>query len=156
MSPDVVNATAILYSAMAAGAGVALAVQPGLNAQVARALGSPFTTALVSLTVSALIMLVVATWMSGRLPVFAGLAGLPVWLPVAGGLMGAIFVTTSLFLVPRIGVGAVFAFVIAGQVIGAAVIDHFGLLGVATRELTAGRLAGFGMVAVGAIMVRVL
>jgi transporter family-2 protein len=141
---------------MAAGAGIALAVQPTLNAQIARAAGSPFTAGLISLTVSALIMLAVTTVMTqGRINLPAVFT-LPWYVPLLGGLMGVIFVTTSLFLVPRIGVGSVFAFVIAGQVIAAALIDHFGLLGVAERELTAGRLMGFALVAAGAIMVKLL
>jgi transporter family-2 protein len=150
------GATTIFYTALGFAAGVALAIQPNINAQVARALTSPFVASMVSFGVSTLIMLVVGLLVHGRQIPLPGIAALPWLLPLAGGLMGAIFVTSSLYLAPIIGVGAVFALVIAGQVIGAALIDHFGLFGVTVRELTAGRLAGFGLVVAGALMVRFL
>ena len=51
----------------------------------------------------------------------------PVYL--TGGLMGAFNVTVSLFAISRIGAGGVVAVSITSQLIVAATLDHFGLLG---------------------------
>jgi transporter family-2 protein len=45
-------------------------------------------------------------------------------------------------------------FVVAGQLVGALVIDRFGLFGLAMREMSLGRLAGAALVFAGALMVR--
>jgi transporter family-2 protein len=77
-------------------------------------------------------------------------------LLLGGGLLGALFVTSSIVLTPRIGVAAVVALGIAGQVIASLMLDRFGFLGMAVRELSLGRLAGALMVVAGALMVRFL
>ena len=85
---------------------------------------------------------------------FAGIRSTPPILLLAGGALGTFYVTTSIFLVPRIGAAALMALVIAGQLLAAAAIDHFGLFGVAMRELSVGRAAGLAAVALGALLVR--
>ena len=83
-------------------------------------------------------------------------ARLPLLLLLGGGLLGAVFVTSNIMLTPRIGVAAVVALGIAGQVIASLMLDRFGFLGMAVRELSLGRLAGALMVVAGALMVRFL
>lgn len=73
-----------------------------------------------------------------------------------GGILGAIYVAMSIWLTPKIGVGAVIALGIAGQVLSSLLIDHFGLLNLAVREISFGRLSGAVLVVAGAIMVRYL
>ncbi len=75
---------------------------------------------------------------------------------IGGGLLGATFLTTSIFLTPILGTAAVLCLVMAGQLMGALLIDQFGILGLATREVTFGRAAGAVIVVVGALMVRLL
>jgi transporter family-2 protein len=71
-------------------------------------------------------------------------------------LLGTVYVTTSILLIPRIGAAALIAFLITGQLIAGMVIDRVGFLGVAVREISLGRLAGAGLLIVGAVMVRYL
>ena len=78
------------------------------------------------------------------------------WLFVAGGLLGAVYVTTNIMLIQRIGAAALIAFLITGQLIAGMVVDRIGFLGVAVREITLGRFAGACLLLVGAVMVRYL
>ena len=43
---------------------------------------------------------------------------------------------------------------VAGQLLTAILIDHFGILGVTARAMSLGRLAGVLLVIVGALLVR--
>jgi transporter family-2 protein len=101
------------------------------------------------------VLLVVATLVTQRSAApFVGVAGVPLPVLMAGGCLGAFYVSTAIAAVPRLGTAALAAFVIAGQLITAALIDRFGWLGVEPRELTAGRLVGLVLVLAGALLVR--
>jgi len=47
-----------------------------------------------------------------------------------GGLLGAIFVFVVISIFPKISAGSGVAMIIAGQLTMAAIVDHFGFLGV--------------------------
>ena len=70
----------------------------------------------------------------------------------AGAIAGVLL--ASVFLAPRIGASALLCLVVAGQLLGAVLIDRFGLFGLAMRELTFGRLVGVFLVLAGALIVR--
>jgi bacterial/archaeal transporter family-2 protein len=144
----------VLLSALALVAGTALAVQAPINATLARFLAHPMAAATVSFAAGAVILAVVTLAVARGPAPFAGIRSTPPVLLLAGGALGTFYVTTSIFLVPRIGAAALMALVIAGQLLAAAAIDHFGLFGVAMRELSVGRVAGLVAVALGALLVR--
>jgi bacterial/archaeal transporter family-2 protein len=53
------------------------------------------------------------------------------------------------YFAPRIGVGNAVFFVLLGQLVAAAAIDHYGLLGAAQFPLTPRRALGVAVMAVG-------
>lgn len=136
-------------------AGAAVATQPAFNAQLAALLQSPFRAALVNFGAGALIMLSVVSVLALRngLPGRETLAAVPPHLWIAGGALGALFVTTAAWATPKIGVGAFFSVLIAAQLIAALAMDHFGLLGLDVRPANLVRLAGVALLVAGAIMV---
>ncbi len=145
----------LLYSALALSIGMAFAVQTSINAALARGISSSVLAALISFGVgfAGLTALAFAT---GQFQNVAGISirSLPAWLWLSGGLLGACIVFGSLFLVPKIGVAALAAFIIAGQLAAAAIIDHFGLFGVPVHEIGLLRVAGLVMLFAGALLVR--
>jgi transporter family-2 protein len=84
------------------------------------------------------------------------LKSLPLYMLIGGGLLGAIYVTVNIILAPRVGIAALMALGIAGQLFTALLIDRFGLFELAERGLTVGRVSGALLVLVGALMVRSL
>jgi transporter family-2 protein len=58
------------------------------------------------------------------------------------------------FGAPRIGVGPLLTAAIAGQLVGAVVLDHFGLLGLARQPVSMEKIAGVALVLLGAWLVR--
>ncbi|MFC5385580.1 DMT family transporter [Aquamicrobium segne] len=137
-------------------AGAFVAIQVPINAELARGLGSPLAAAAISFFSGAL-MLSALTFLVIR---FQGVSIAwrepELWLFVVGGMLGAVYVTTSILLIPRIGAAALIAFLITGQLVAGMLIDRIGFLGVAMREISLGRLAGACLLIVGAVMVRYL
>ncbi|MET3792699.1 DMT family transporter [Aquamicrobium terrae] len=146
----------LLWALLGMMAGAFVAIQAPINADLARGLGSTLAAAAISFLSGALV-LGLLTFVIGRMQgVVIGWREPEPWLFVAGGLLGAVYVTTNIMLIPRIGAAALIAFLITGQLIAGMVVDRIGFLGVAVREITLGRFAGACLLLVGAVMVRYL
>jgi transporter family-2 protein len=130
--------------------GVLIAVQPAINSQLSRHTGS-IGAAFVSLAGSALAIgiVLVASGNAGRLSGVGDVS--PVYL--TGGLMGAFNVTVALLAISRIGAGGVVAVSITSQLIVAALLDHFGLLGLRHSVLTPATVLGFVFLLAGVVLV---
>ncbi|MBN9044611.1 MAG: DMT family transporter [Rhizobiales bacterium] len=136
--------------------GACIAIQAPINAALSRGLGSPVTAAAISFLAGAIILAIVATAtakLTGATPAFSVP---PLWLYAAGGFLGCFYVTTSILLTPRIGAAAVMGLAVAGQLTAGLLADRFGFMGVAVREITAGRIAGAALLLTGALMIRFL
>ena len=87
---------------------------------------------------------------------FAGglgkLGDVPKWMFVAGVISALMIIGTS-YLVPRIGTGALFVLLVAGQIIVGAVINQFGLLGVPAQPMSLIKFVGTVAVLGGAVLV---
>jgi transporter family-2 protein len=81
------------------------------------------------------------------------MAGLP-WTAWIGGLFGAIYIATSIVLVPRLGAAAVVVFVVAGQMLTSLAFDHYGLMGLPQHPATLARLAGAVLLVISVILMR--
>jgi transporter family-2 protein len=75
----------------------------------------------------------------------------PLWLWV-GGAMSVFIVLAITVATPRIGVAATIGIVIAGNLVMAALIDQFGLLGQDEVAITWPRLVGLMLLAAGAAL----
>lgn len=143
----------ILLVLVALAAGVGLPVQAGLNASVARHAGRPEWATFANFLVG---LVGVACWILAarvRPPSAAALAAAP-WWSWAGGFIGAFYVTAVVLLTPRLGVAVTLALTLAGQMAGALLLDHAGALGLATRPITAPRLAGVVLLLAGVLLIR--
>ena len=141
------------YLAVAVVMGVLVSFQPLMNAVLARAIGSPFGAAAISLVTAGLGGVIIAT-VAGRGDLSrATLAAVPWWIFLAG-LIGALFVAGGVIIAPVIGAQLFFISVIAGQLLGATLADHFGLFGLAVRPLSLERALGLALVLAGALLVQ--
>ncbi len=69
-----------------------------------------------------------------------------------GGVFVAIYILGMTWVAPRFGVGNAVAFVLLGQLISMALIDHFGWFGAAQYAITLQRVAGLVLMAVGVFL----
>ena len=129
--------------------GVAVALQPSINARLARNLGS-LESSLVSFAVGTLALLAVVLIAGrGNLRALGGAS----WWELTGGFLGAYFVTMTIIAVPRLGTAAVMAIVITGQLVTGSLLDHFGAFGLRQLPLTPLRGLGILLLCLGAGLV---
>jgi bacterial/archaeal transporter family-2 protein len=145
---------AAFFSALALLAGIAFSVQGGVNAALARSIGSSLIAATVSFSVGTVALTLLAMATGQLAPAGGSIRQVPVWMWLSGGLLGGVIVYGSVFLVPRLGIAAVASLIIAGQLIAAAVMDHYGLLGLPVHEISALRVLGLLLLVGGAVLVR--
>ncbi|ALA17689.1 MULTISPECIES: DMT family transporter [unclassified Chelatococcus] len=140
-----------LFVPLAIISGGLLAVQAGANAQLSKAVGSPFAATTLQLSVGTGLLALVAL-LTGTL---AALVALPqaAWWHLVGGTASAIYVVSTIVLFPRLGAVVSVGLFIAGQMLVSLAIDSFGLLGVTRTGLQAGAAIGTAVVLLGAAMI---
>ena len=127
---------ALLFIILAVFAGALLPVQGVVNGQLGRVLDNVVLATLISFVVGALTLLLVFIFRyEGSSS--SGLQGLSQVPPVyyTGGILGAFYVTMVALLIPKIGVANTMIAIIFGQVLLSLLLDHFGFLGIAVREI---------------------
>ena len=134
------------------GAGVSVALQQVLNANLRAEIGSPWWAGVVSYVGGLLAISVAALAIDGpRLPLPASGGSLVSW---TGGVFGAIFIAVVVLMVPRFGAATVLALVVVGQMLGSLAFDHFGILGLEQHPATPLRLLGAAFLIAGVVMIR--
>ncbi len=127
-------------------AGVGIPMLAALNAALGRHVGSPAAAATI-LFVVALTIAFITAMLTGSAG-FAKLATAPKHL-FLGGTFVAFYVLSVTWIAPKIGVGNAVFFVLIGQLISAAIIDHFGLFGANQTPISLTRAAGLAIMALG-------
>ena len=131
-------------------AGIAGAVQVAVMGRFGERVGAIEALAF-SLLLSTLVATVAMVAFRGSLAGFGEALRAPKWLWV-GALMGAFIVLTITIAAPRIGIVAVSALLIAGQLGTAVAIDRYGLFGVDRIGLAWPRVAGIALLVLGAAL----
>jgi len=134
-------------------AGGFIALQAPINGMLGRTVG-PFAAGAVSFSIGtvALVLLTVLIGGGGGFGRVGEAAQLP-WYYLTGGVLGALYVTTALATVGRLGGGGVTAATIAGQLAASMAADRFGLFGLDPRPLSVGRVAGIALLALGTFLI---
>lgn len=133
-------------------AGACTGVQGGVNAQLTKfwAKNSVLSSA-VSFAVGALALIIAVLVL--RIPIPPLNANIQ-WWHWLGGFLGAYYVFTLVYLSPRVGASMVVALILAGQIVAAVVLDHFGLVGYPVRPMTLLRVVGLASLAAGVLLIR--
>lgn len=137
------------YAITMLAAGVGIPILAALNAQLGVRLGSPVAAAVVLFCV-ALAGSVVVLLVHGARPILA-LPTVPRHL-LLGGFLVAFYILSVTFIAPHFGLGNAVFFVLLGQLISAAVIDHYGLFDARVTPISAMRLGGIAMMAAGVFL----
>lgn len=146
----------LLLTLVALVTGGLIALQAPINAEAAARLGHPISAATMSFCVGTVLLIAITLLFARSSTNLGALQTMPLYMLLGGGLLGAGYVTVTLILAPKIGIAAVMALGIAGQLATALLLDRFGLFELMERELSVGRVGGAVLVLVGALMVRLL
>jgi len=137
------------YAITMLAAGIGIPVLAAMNAALGRHLGAPMLAGAVLLAVGFLTASVVAL-ITGP-GALVKLASAPRHLLLAGLLL-AFYVLSITAIAPKFGVGNAIFFVLVGQLLSAAMIDHFGLFGAQSVPLSWSRLCGLLLMATGVVL----
>jgi bacterial/archaeal transporter family-2 protein len=138
---------------LAAAAGVCFVFQQAVNANLRAEIGSPWWAGFASYLGGTVVMLAAAIALREPLPPLRTALQSPI-VSWSGGVFGAIYIAISIFLIPRLGAAVVIALIVAGQMVGSLVFDHFGLLGVPVRGINFLRVTGAVCIIAGVALVR--
>lgn len=142
-----------IYFAIAFLVGGALSIQAGVNSQLGKVVGNPIIATLITFLVGTVALIAyILVFQRQGLDCFSNLKGLA-WYKWTGGIIGAFFVAGIVFVAPQIGVANATALVIAGQIVFALFLDHFGLLDFAQHSMNSMRLLGSGLLVAGVILI---
>ena len=138
--------TVTQYAVVMLLAGIGIPVLAAMNAAVGTRIGSPAAAACVLFAVAfgASLLVAFGTGVDG----FGKFAGTPKHLYLAGFFV-AFYVLTITYIAPSFGIGNAVFFVLLGQLISAATIDHFGLFGAQISPLSLTRAGGIAVMAAG-------
>ncbi|MEO7997280.1 MAG: DMT family transporter [Gemmatimonadaceae bacterium] len=143
----------IALTLIAVAMGMMITTQAGINSQLRMALGHPVVAAAVSFVIGTAGLLLAALVLRVPMPDMKQTTTVPLW-GWTGGLLGAAYITGSIMLAPRLGAAVLIASVMAGQLVAALVLDHFGLLGFVRQTITPVRLTGALLLFAGVYLIQ--
>ena len=138
---------------LALGGGFSVTTQQVLNINLRTALGSPAWAGLVCYAGGLMTMIIAVIALRERVPSWTSVADAP-WWAWSGGVFGGAFILLAILLLPSLGAATLFALVIAGQVLAAVTLDHFGAFGLTPHPIGAARLAGAVLLIAGVVLIR--
>lgn len=143
-------ANPLFFSSLMLAAGIGIPVMATLSATLGARSGSPAFAASILFLVALSISVTFLFAVEGGLRPFPR-TSLPFYFYL-GGVFVAFYVLSVTWVAPRFGVGNAVAFVLLGQLLSMAAIDHFGLLGAPRHALTLQRTIGLTVMAVGVFL----
>lgn len=116
-------------------------IQASINAELGRIINHRYLGALISFLVGTLGLSLIVLLQGSPLQNFKKI---PLSSPhlLSGGLMGALFVASSIFLIPKLGAVTLIAAFVTGQLLMSVVLDHYGLFGLTVNPMTLPRAVG--------------
>ncbi|MFY8033567.1 MAG: DMT family transporter [Flexibacteraceae bacterium] len=133
--------------------GCTLPIQAGINAQLAKQIEHPLFSSIISVTVALIGLLAIyAVKVNDRF----NLSALKQVSPslYIGGLIGSVYLYGIVLLIPKIGSLMAFTLIIAGQLVMAMIIDHYGLLGMEQQSITYKSIIGVALIGFGIYMIK--
>jgi transporter family-2 protein len=142
----------ILFYLLPVFAGIAITIQSGINSQLRTAIQHPLMAAFISFVVGTVALGLLLIFSKDALPGLSQYSTIN-WYKYTGGLLGAFVVTVTLLSVAEIGAGNMFVLIVAGQLITAVLMDHFGILGMRSNPVSLQKLLGICLLVAGAYLV---
>jgi transporter family-2 protein len=125
--------------------GIAVGLQSPMASMLTQRLGIFESVFIVHIGGALIALVPILIYSGGKLSQWRGVP----WYVLGAGIFGLIVIGAISYMIPRIGVAGAITSIVAGQLLVSTVLDHFGLLGVATRSMDATRAVGLAVVLVG-------
>lgn len=132
-------------------AGIGIPIMAALNSGLGVRLGNPVAAASILLSVALMVSL--AFTLSRPLPETSLLTTTPLHY-FMGGIFVAFYILSITWIAPKIGIGNAVFWVLLGQIVAAALIDHFGWFNTPVSPLSVRRGVGVALMAAGVYLAR--
>lgn len=139
-----------IYIGLAFLMGTIMSIYLPMNSSVSKHVGSPIT-ANVTFFIVALITSIILFFIFGNSDTIGKVKDVPPFLYLTG-VISAFIVLGTTFLIPHIGARKFFILLIAGQIVMAVAVSHFGLLESPKDPMSIKKLIGASLVIMGAII----
>ena len=140
----------IFWLILAVVLGAAISIYMPMNGAIAKVAGSPIVANVLFYFVGLLTSLALLG-LFGDFKTLLKLKNLPPFLLITG-VMSALMVLGTIFLLPQLGAGKLFLLQIVGQIIMALIVSHFGLFESAQDPITLQKIIGAAFLVVGALI----
>ena len=140
----------VFYAGFMLVVGLGIPIFAALNGDLGSRLNNPILAAIIALLVG-IIACTGVLLISGKTGGLKLNPDIPIHVYL-GGLFVVFYVLGITWTAPKFGVGNAVAFVLLGQLISMATIDHFGLLGAAQHTITLPRFTGLVLMAAGVFL----
>lgn len=141
-----------IYFLLAFFTGIAISIQAGVNANLRQAMTNPVLAAAISFGTGFVALMVMLLASRALIPSVDTIRQVS-WWKWTGGIIGAVYVTTVIISVPKIGTANLVSLSVAGQLLAAVVLDHYGLLGFTLHPANGWRLMGMALIIAGVLLV---
>lgn len=143
----------LLLMIMTIATGAVLPLQAGINARLGKVSGGAVVAAFISFLVGTVLLGSYILFSKKQGIQWNSLQSAPFWL-FAGGIIGAFYVSISTYIIPLLGTALTFSLIIAGQLVAAMIIDHFGWLGMEIKPVSIGKIVGVILLMAGVVLIR--
>ena len=143
----------LIFAAWSVLAGAGIPLIGVLNSGIARSVGNPFAATAVMFGVAAIVAFGLTLPLYGH-PTIAKLGSAP---PVsyAAGLLIGFYGLSATVIIPRFGAATFIAYILIAQLVTSAVVDQFGLFGMARRPIDITKLIGLVGIAAGIVVMEI-
>ena len=127
-------------------AGIGIPVMAAMTSSLGKHLGSPVAASAFAFLMSFCIALLALVFADKSF--IKQIPSVPKYFFVAGAFI-AFYVLSISFVAPHFGIGNAIFFVLVGQMLSAAIIDHYGLFGAQINQLSVARTSGIFVMVFG-------
>ncbi len=132
--------------------GSMMPIQASINAELTRLVRHPYLGALISFSIGTLALGIMVIIKGLPITELKRLSSAPPHFFI-GGVLGALFVGSSIFLIPKMGATTMIAAFVTGQLLMSVFIDHYGLLGIPVNQVSVTRIMGIILLFIGLLLV---
>ena len=136
-------------------AGAAITTQASMNAQLGVLLRNSLIGTTVAFVFSSLFTLIAVIVTTRSYPQLATVQSIPIYLWFSGGAIAAFGVGMYYFLIPKMGVGPMMSYALAGQLLLAVVASHFGWFDMPVKQIDFIKLVGILALIAGVILINI-
>ena len=143
----------LIFAAWSLLAGAGIPLIGVLNSGVARSVGNSFVATAVMFAMAAIVAFGLTLPLYGP-PTVAQLGSAPL-VSYGAGLLIGFYGLSATIIIPRFGAASFIAYILIAQLLTSAVVDQFGLFGMARRPIDITKLIGLAVIAAGIAVLEV-